>query len=46
MEGRKGEHILQQLIPKIAKLAMNLPEKLKTPIPILKQGIITVLNNL
>ncbi len=38
IEGKKGETILRELIPKIAKLAISLPKKVTKPIPILKSG--------
>ncbi len=36
LEGQKSEFLLQSLIPRIIKLALSLPDKIKIPIPILK----------
>ncbi len=38
MEASESERMLTELIPKMAKLAINLPKKICKPIPILKQG--------
>lgn len=38
MEGKKGEKLLRELIPKIVDLALDLPNLILKPIPILKLG--------
>jgi poly(ADP-ribose) glycohydrolase len=38
MEAAEAERMLKELIPKIARLAINLPKKIYKPIPIIKQG--------
>ena len=37
-QGPKGEKILTETIPKMVKLALDLPNKIRCPIPILKRS--------